>query len=559
VKNAVDSFWNRIGHSALKAGLNLTQGRHYRHLIEQTNTPRLAQTTLLKNILAINAETEFGKRHGFSKIKDIDDYRLAVPAQSYEDLRPLIERQELTGEKCLTFEPPVYYHRTSGTVGEPKNIPVTESGLARIRQQQKIVAIAQARGSDIFQGKIFGVTGQAVEGRMAGGTPFGSASGLLYQSQSRFVRSKYILPAGLSAIEDYDGRYLAMAILGLAEPAATCIATANPSTLVRLLSVINRNFEVIAEAIAAGRWPDSIPPLTELQNDLTADSARANYLSERFKAAGKLSYADFWPDLKGIVTWTGGSCAVPLQTLSGVLPKECRVIELGYVASEFRGTINVDLSNDLCLPTLLDTVFEFVERDAWESGGGDFLSLDELDDGQEYYVFITTTEGLYRYDMNDIVRVTGRLNQTPALAFIQKGKGVTNITGEKLHEAQVLSAVMAMLAERGLEPVFFVMLADQEKAGYTLYVEINGTPDAMALDLAEDLDRRLRNSNIEYDGKRASGRLHPLSIRRLNSGAGDQYRLYRVAGGQRDAQFKYIHLQYAHECAFDFAARAATG
>ena len=555
----MNSVWNRVRHSALKAGLSLTQGRHYRRLIAASKSPRDAQADLLSRILEANAGTEFGKRHGFSTIKDVEDYRRAVPAQTYEDLRPLIERQELTGEKCLTVEQPVYYHRTSGTVGEPKNIPVTASGLGRIRRQQKISAIAQSTGSDIFQGKIFAITGQAVEGEMAGGTPFGSASGLLYRSQSKLVRSRYILPSEFSAIDDYESRYLAMAIYGLAEPATTCIATANPSTLVRLLSVINHNVEPILDAIATARMPDVGPGIMELESGLTPNRHRANFLRDQFEAAGKLTYADFWPDLKGIVTWTGGSCGVPLQALSGLLPDRCRIIELGYVASEVRGTINVDARDNRCLPALLDTFFEFVECDAFEGGGGDFQSLHELDEGQEYYVFVTTADGLYRYDMNDIVRATGRLNQTPTLAFVQKGKGVTNITGEKLHEAQVLAAVMSALSERGIEPVFFVMLADQETAGYTLHVETGSARDDRASGLSGELDRRLRASNIEYDGKRASGRLAPLDVRWLGGGAGDRYRLHRVAAGQRDAQFKYLHLQYAHECSFDFDAFVEPG
>ena len=257
------------------------------------------------------------------------------------------------------------------------------------------------------------------------------------------------------------------------------------------------------------------------------------------------------------MTWTGGSCGVPLRSLSASLPSDVKIIELGYVASEVQGTVNIDAENNICLPTLLDTFFEFAERDQWEDGRIEFLSLHELELGHEYYVFVTTAEGLYRYDMNDIVRVTGGVNETPILTFVQKGKGVTSITGEKLYEAQVLEAVMTVLAERDGQADFFIMLADQENARYTLYVEGKSPNDGVAPNLSDELDRCLRSSNIEYDGKRASGRLAPLSVRWLRSGAGDAYRAKRVAEGQRNAQFKYLHLQYAHECSFDFDAFAA--
>ncbi|MDE2837952.1 MAG: GH3 auxin-responsive promoter family protein [Chloroflexota bacterium] len=182
-------------------------------------------------------------------------------------------------------------------------------------------------------------------------------------------------------------------------------------------------------------------------------------------------------------------------------------------------------------------------------------SLDELEDGREYYVFVTTGDGLYRYDINDIVRVDGWVANTPTFAFVQKGKGVTNITGEKVTEAQVLDAVTSAFAPTGAPPEFFIMLADEAASGYTLYVETGASAFAGG-GAADEIDRLLSVSNIEYESKRKSGRLAPLRVRLLPDGAGGRYRESCVASGQRDAQFKYLHLQYARDCAFDFDAIA---
>jgi len=552
VTGAVPGFLEAATYAALKAAFRLKQGRHYRRFIEATKSPEAAQKDLLRQILTANAETHFAKRHQLSRVRDLEDFRKAVPVQSYEDLRPLIERQELTRERCLTAEQPIYYHRTSGTLGAPKNIPVTKSGLKAIRRHQQVSSYAQLTGTEIFRGRVFAIMGQEIEGRMAGGTPFGSASGLLYANQSSFVRSRYVLPVALSEIDDYEQRYLAMAIYGLADRSVSCVATANPSTLIRLLSVVNENLDLILASIASGRLPDKVSEMAKGVKPLRPDASRASQLEQACKRAVPLSYADIWPRLRGIVTWTSGSCAVPLRQLAGLLPDRAQVIELGYLASEVRGTVNVDARRGLCLPTLLDNVFEFVERSAWESGSEAFLSLHELDEGGEYYIFVTTPDGLYRYDMNDIVRVTGKVNGTPALVFVQKGKGVTSITGEKLSESQVLAAVLAVLEGQGIEANFFVMLADQDRASYKLYLERRETDGPTGSNLADALDGRLRALNIEYDAKRKSGRLAPLTLHTLRSGAGDSYRRGRVSAGQRDAQFKVQHLQYAHECSFDF-------
>lgn len=544
-----------LTHAVMKAVLAATQGRKYRALLDASATPREMQWATLSRILSANAETTFGRQHDFARITDVETFRRAVPVQGYEDIRPLIARQELTGERCLTQDQPVFYHRTSGTTGAPKDIPVTQPGLDQIKRHQKIFAYAVSRGSNALRGKMFTVSGQAVEGTMPGGTPYGSASGLLYQSQSGLVRSRYVLPPACSDIPNYSARYLAMAVFGAAEPAVTGAATANPSTMVRLLGVINDEPETILRAIADGRLPDAAAEHMQTQTGLKPNAARARDLTHKLNAAGKLTYADIWPRLAAIMTWTGGSCGVSLRSLAPSLPAGVKIVELGYVASEVQGTINIDATRNTCLPTLTDTFFEFAERDAWENGTADFLSLHELEEGADYHVFVTTRDGLYRYAMHDIVRVTGKLNQTPVLDFVQKGKGVTSITGEKLHEAQVLDAVSAALADRGLATDFFIILADQEGAGYTVYIE--GAPAGADADLTADIEARLRAVNIEYDAKRASERLAPLKFCWLRSGTGAAYRADRVARGQRDAQFKYLHLQYAHDCTFDFGTYVA--
>ena len=578
VGQGLGGFPRAVNYALLRVGLRLTQARRYQEMVEAAKRPGDAQQALLCRIMAENADTEFGRKHGFSQVANSEEYRRATPVQTYEDLRPFIERQELTGEPCLTVEPPVYYHRTSGTVGSAKNIPVTESGLKRMKRDQQLVAYAWSRDTAILQGKGFAISGQAIEGRMEGGTPFGSASGLLYQGQSRLVRSRYVLSNEVADIEDYDSRYLAMVIFGLAEPEVTGMATANPSTFLRLLSVADRHSTAILEAIATGRMPDEISLPAPVPQRFKANPGRASYLARCLETAGRFTYIDIWPQLRGIVTWTGGSCGTALSSLSGLIPADIPIIELGYLASEFRGTLNIDARNNVCLPTFFQTYFEFVERDTWESGGSEFLGLHELKQGGEYYIFVTTPEGLYRYDMNDIVRVSGMVHQTPTLDFVQKGKGTTNITGEKLTESQVLDAVPAVLSRRNVHQRFFIMIADEDAAGYKLFIEAvdrgacnlrtsphtpsgagasaedphcSGSNDAA---IAAEIDSRLCELNVEYEAKRKSGRLTPLEVRWLRRGVGEQYRAICVESGQRDTQFKYLHLQYARECRLDFTA-----
>ncbi len=560
-----------LSYRLLRAGLAAASGRTYRGLVRACADPGAVQDQVLQRIVSANAGTVFGTDHRFGSIAGFEDYRRAVPVQTYEDLRGAIERQEASGEQCLTAEQPVYYNQTSGTIAEPKNIPLTKAGLARIQRLQRLAAYTLSRRTSALGGKVYAVTGAAHEGTMPAGTPYGSASGLLYASQGKLLRRRYVLPAPVSDIADYDARYLAMAVLGAADGSVTTMATANPSTFIRLLDVLNGSADVVLDAVAAGRLPAGCNlPGGGGQLGLRADPKRAAALSRRLEANGNLTYADIWSDLRAVVTWTGGSCGLAVERLQPMLTHDCPVFELGYLASEVSGTVNIDPVEGSCVATLQDNFFEFADRDEWEAAADDAdrgrhtCTLADLEAGRDYYVIVTTADGLYRYDMNDIVRVTGFVDRTPVLSFVQKGKGVTSITGEKLYEFQVMSAVTAAVAERGTAAPFFIMLADVAEARYTLYAELASAPAGppgaeLAGELSDSVERALRQANVEYDQKRASGRLAPLRVQLLAAGTGDEFRRQRVADGQRDVQFKYLRLQYSADCSFrfdDFAAPA---
>ncbi|MGB5131986.1 MAG: GH3 auxin-responsive promoter family protein, partial [Steroidobacteraceae bacterium] len=190
-------------------------------------------------------------------------------------------------------------------------------------------------------------------------------------------------------------------------------------------------------------------------------------------------------------------------------------------------------------------------------GKPEFLTLDRIRKGGDYYIFVTTPSGLYRYFINDLVRVRGFLHRMPLLTFLQKGKGVTNITGEKLYEAQVLDAVRAVATKSGLATRFVMMLADEVLRCYRLYLEVEGGSQLCASILARDVDAKLGEINIEYRAKRTSGRLGPLSAAWLKAGSADDYKRFCVEGGQREGQFKIVALGYRHAFEFDLEARVA--
>ncbi|MYD46271.1 MAG: GH3 auxin-responsive promoter family protein [Gammaproteobacteria bacterium] len=521
-----------------KTVLTVKQRPFYRAMMNAAKDPNLTQEEVLKRIVHSNRDTEFGRKHQFNGVETVEQYRKQVPVHDFELLRPYIEKQRDTGAEALTAEPVVHYNRTSGTTGTPKDVPITQTGVGETRQLSQLGAFALIQQTSIFTGKVFAIGGAAVEGRTRSGTPIGSASGLIYRQQSRFVRTRYAIPPEAFDIQDSELRYVVMAIYGLHEQKVSTMATANPSTFVRLLEVINNNIDDIVMHIEQGTLPDCQISLPTVQ----ANPARAQQLRNLISKSQRLTYNDIWPKVKGVVVWCGGSCRFAVSKLRKLLPSKTQIIELGYNASEVRGTINVDIDKNLCLPSLQHVYFEFVTVDDWENNEQNFLGLHELQEDTFYYIFITTSSGLYRYNINDVVRVTGNIYATPTLEFVRKGRGVTNITGEKLTESQVMEGMERLCSDLAIDPDFFVLLADELESSYLLCIELDSGHDPDTLTYS--FDSILKELNIEYESKRKSERLGALRYHRLPAGAGYAYRSALISAGQRDSQFKYQHLQY---------------
>lgn len=534
---------------------------HAWRISRASRDPMRVQHALLERILRDNEQTTFGRKHGFSSLKTYEDYARAVPVMEFETLRPYIDAEVERGEQALTREAPIQYMRTSGSTGKPKDIPLTARHLKALRSIQRTSVTFQYRACpEAFSGSILAIVSAAEEGRLANGKAYGAASGIVAAGTSEIVKAKFVLPQEVWGVADATLKYLLIMRLALAQRDLSYFGSANSTTPLALMKLYREHHdEFIADLRAGGFFRLSELDETTraaLTRGLEANPARAEELA-RLHAAGKQRMADIWPNLRLVVTWTCGSAGVTVRALREELAPRTRIFELGYVSSEFRGTFSLCPHAGTGLPTFETHFLEFVERDSWDTGERECVTLDRLRKGVDYYIIATTPSGLYRYFINDIVHVTGFLHATPLLKFVQKGKGVTNITGEKLYEAQVLAAVAAVMARFGLNARFVMMLADEEARGYRLYVEPDRPPACDAAILARDVEERLRDLNIEYESKRASERLAPLQAAWLRDEAGDAYKAHCVAKGQREGQFKCVALTYRKSFGFDLEAHAA--
>jgi GH3 auxin-responsive promoter len=537
--------------------------RSLRHFNALCRTPGQAQERLLGEILGGNADTEFGRRHGFAGITTLKQFQERVPIASYEDLEPYI-KAEMSGQpNQLTKDPPFLFTTTSGTTGARKYIPMTREGKNAKSHLTWLWLCGLYRDHPgIVGGRILSVVSPEVESHAPSGVPCGAESGHAYRTMPGPVRSMYTAPYGVFAIENYEAKYYTLLRLAAGQD-ISLIATVNPSTIVLLGDRLARHTESIIRDVRDGSLSSDVAVPAELRASLRLrpDPERARRL-ERAAASvgGRLHPGLAWPELAAVGCWKGGTVGAYLAKFGELFPQEPPVRDLGYYATELRGSVPLRDEGDAGVTAVGTNVLEFYPAGEDRAAEGrELLPLDQLEVGQRYLVYVTNASGLYRYEMNDIVEVAGLYGRTPLIRFVQKGKGVVSFTGEKLYEVQVIAAVEAALsAHRGRYHFIAAVaeLVDGTVPRLVFLIEFDdGIPDIDGSALVDRLDAALGDQNEEYQTKRKSLRYGAPIIRVIRSGEFDQYRRRMVESGQRaDGQFKVLRLTSDTSFAAEFAA-----
>jgi GH3 auxin-responsive promoter len=513
------------------------------------------QERLLLSILRRNRNTEYGKAHGFSTLNSLKDYQGNVPIVDYENIRERIDRMTRGETNILTAETPILFAQTSGTTGNPKYIPVTPT-CRKGGVTPTWLHFARRDHPEMFAGKIITIVSPAVEGYTPSGIPFGSTSGMVIRELPGIVQSAYAVPYGVYEVDDYEAKYYSLLRFGLAEN-VTMLGTANPSSIVKLAEMADRLADSLIRDIRHGTLTEEVQIETNLRRQLApklrADPERASELEAmRARRGGRLLPADYWPAMALIGCWKGGTVSSYIDRFSEWYDPDGKgmpaIRDMGYLASEARMSVPITDYGAGGVLTLHINVFEFVLAEEIDEHPGDpdlwkFLGVADVETGKEYYIFITTTGGLYRYDMNDVVEIAGHAKTAPIVVFRRKGRGVTNLTGEKLSVNQLIDAVSRASLETGLDAPHFKAEPDGENSRYVFKIEFSELPSTeSAMAFLKCLDSTLSELNLEWKGKRGSGRLRHPTLHVMHPGWYERAKQKLVAAGKRLFQAKTIIL-----------------
>lgn len=470
------------------------------------------ETQLLAEVVRPNAETAYGKAHGFKGIGTIADYRRALPLVRYEDLRPWVERMAAGERNLLSAANPIAFFKTSGSTSKPKLVPVTRGFAA-----QKARAFADywrqvyADHPALEQGRTIANFGDHTQPeKTAGGTRILSETSFWNERmQIARGRGKWPTPPGLRRIEDAELRYYAAARFALQGPLHG-IMCLNPSTLLAFCRTILQHREALKEGLESGTLglpsDRTTPELLALLDGLEKAPVPPA-LTE-----GALGLRDLWPELDLVICWRSEAVRPYTRLIEPYLEG---IAIRDYLSQSSECIMTVPFADGGAGGRLAvqSHVYEFIEDADIERDQPSTLLAGELTAGRVYELVASTANGFHRYRTGDRLKVEGHDDDgLPVLAFVGRAGIGSSMTGEKLYERQVRDAADAagrVTGETPSELLCFPRTGDQPHYGLLLAGFEGEAGRAAAARWLQTFEQALQAANGEYRDKRASGRLGP--------------------------------------------------
>lgn len=432
------------------------------------------QRKVLARLLREAAQTAYGRDHGFGEIRSYEEFSRTVPVNTYEELKGFIDRMR-HGERDVLWKGRVeWYAKSSGTTNDKsKFIPVSSAGFHNTHYAGGTDAVAlylhSHPESRLFDGRALILGGSHQPNYNLPGSLVGDLSAILIENINPVVNLFRV-----------------------------------PKKRVALLS----DFEEKRDLIAREALRKNVTNLSGVPSWMMGVITRVLELS------GKQYLDEVWPNLE--VFFHGGIAFTPYRELYHSLIRNPRMQYMEtYNASEGFFGLQSDLADPAMLLMLDYGVFyEFIPLEEVGKEQPQVVPLWEVETNRNYAIVITTSCGLWRYQIGDTVRFT----QTKPYKFVISGrtKSFINAFGEELIVdnaeqglAEACQQTGAQVREYTAAPVF---MDETGKCRHQWVIEFTKMP-ANVGEFATILDRTLQNLNSDYEAKRYKNiTLQPLEI-----------------------------------------------
>ncbi|MFX1296030.1 MAG: GH3 auxin-responsive promoter family protein [Promethearchaeota archaeon] len=482
--------------------LGATGARFFKFFTDfSLKNPLKTQQKLLRDILKQHQSTLFGKKHKFHEIRTTRQFQAACQPHSYDYFKPYI-KIFLSGTRNALFNSHLlFFAQTSGTTGAPKLIPITYNTIKNynigiLRTACYYISENIREHSKFINGKWLYLPAPPIL-RYISGIPVGYISGLLMLPYGiefwRYLLSfKIYAPLHLMHIKNAEEKFRRIT--------QEC-STKNITMLVGITPVIVNLMEYILKFSNIETIHDLFP---NLQFAIFTGVPPQYYKSRLIKLIGhNLNYREM------------------------------------YAASE--GMLAVQLTNLPQLTPLCDSVFfEFIPV----KKTSERLLINQVKKGDEYHLIITTNNGLYAYDLGDIIKFVSE--DPPAFIFSFR-KNVIDLADEKLTPSQIFAAIEVTNNQNQCGITDFCVIGTYKpKPHYIFLIEfdLKSSPLSFTQYLIS-LDKSLEKLNdIYYQNRNGSnkGTLAPPELWILKENTFYFIESQKILDGIPTGQIKTTHL-----------------
>ena len=421
------------------------------------------QRAVLKRLTAKASDTEWGRAYGYGSCLTYEDFARKTPLNTYEDLKALIDRMRRGKRDVLWPGRVKWYAKSSGTTNDKsKFIPVSADGLHDTHyaggKDAVVWYLRNNPQSRIFDGKALILGGSHAPNYNLPGSLVGDLSAILIENINPLVNMVRV-----------------------------------PKKATALLS----DFEIKRDRIAREAMRQNVTNLSSVP------SWMLSVLNRVMELSGKQHLEEVWPNLE--VFFHGGVAFTPYRQQYQRLITSPRMHYMEtYNASEGFFGLQDDPA-DAAMSLMIDygVFYEFIPMDEFDSPEPTVVPLWGVETGRNYAMVITTSSGLWRYIIGDMVRFTGRA----PYKFIITGrtKSFINAFGEELIVDNAEKGLAEACRQTGAEVLEYtaapVFMDANGKCRHQWVVEFSREPDDLEA-FARILDESLQQINSDYEAKR---------------------------------------------------------
>jgi hypothetical protein len=421
--------------------------------------PHTAQELTFNYLIKNGKNTLFGKEHDFKNIKSYSSYINRVPTRTYEDLFPYILKIQAGEENILWNSKTKWFAKSSGTTNaKSKFIPITSESLinCHFKGGKDMLALYLNRNpnSKIFNGK----------GIILGG----------YQENN----NKYI-DADLSAILLKNFPFWV-----------------NIHRVPDIKTAVMKDWNKKLEKITNQSVNQNITNLSGVPSWMIL------LLQNIVLTTGANNISEIWPNLE--LYMHGGINFSPYQNqFNRLIPSNKMNYVETYNASEgFFAIQDRSDSKDMLLMLDYGIFYEFIKKKEVNNKEYEIFTIENIKEGIEYAIVITTNSGLWRYLIGDIIEFTS----TNPFRLKIKGriKNCINTFGEELMVSNTDYAIKIAcqqtdneLVDYSVAPIYI----DKEAGGHEWVIELSNIPKNI-IEFKKILDLKLKEVNSDYEAKR---------------------------------------------------------